>query len=135
MEVTEKPKVGITSLTFDQLAQLRNKLSAEIKTQEEIVDGYKMKREKVDQEFLRRFNEQGLSNVKTAHGTPYIIERTSVSVADPEAFKAWVVEQNALDFMETRANKAMVEAYKEANEDLPPGLNWNAKRAIGLKRS
>lgn len=135
MEVMEKPKVGISTLTFDQLAQLRNKLSAEIKAQEEVVSALKVKREKVDVEFLRRFNEQGLTNVKTAHGTPYIIERTSVSVADADAFRGWVTENKALDFMELRANKSMVEAYKETHGDLPPGLNWYAKLTIGLKKS
>lgn len=134
MEAEARPKVGISQLTFDQLAQLRNKLSAEIKAADDIVDALKAKREKVDVEFLKRFNAQGLTNVKTAHGTPYIIERTSVSIANPEVFRDWVLQNGALDFMELRANKNMVVAYKEEHDDLPPGLNWSAKLAIGLKK-
>lgn len=135
MEAEAKVRVGISTLTYEQLVQLRNKLSEQVKEAEAVVDGLKAKREKVDVEFLKRFNEQGISNVKTAFGTPYIIERTSVSVADPDVFRGWVLQTGALDFMELRANKTMVVAYKEEHEDLPPGLNWSSKLSIGLKRS
>lgn len=133
MEVAEK-KTGISELTFDQLTALRNKLSADIKEREDVVDQIKAKRLKVDQEFLRRFNEQGITNVKTAHGTPHVIERTSVSVSDKDAFRQWVVDNNALDFMELRANKPMVVAYKDEHEELPPGLSWSATRTIGVTK-
>lgn len=133
MEVLEK-KTGISTLTLDQLTALRNKLSAEIKAQDDITDAIKAKRGKVDVEFLRRFNEQGITSVRTSFGTPHIIERTSVGVADKDAFRSWVLENNALDFMELRANKSMVVTYKEEHEALPPGLNWSVARTIGVTK-
>jgi hypothetical protein len=135
METTlERPKAKLSDLTFDQMAAMRLKLNEQIKDAEVVVSEIKAKREKIDVEFLRRFNEQGLQNVKTKHGTPYIIERTTVSVADKDAFWKWMEKNNAFDFMEVRASKKMVESYKEEHEDLPPGLNWNASLTIGMNR-
>lgn len=133
MEVKEKK--GISELTFDQLTLLRNKLGDEIKAAEAAVDVIKKKREKVDTEFLRRFNEQGLTSVKTKVGTPYIITYESFSVADKDAFTNWIEQTGALDFLEVRANKSMVSAYKEEHNDLPPGINYSATLKIGVKKS
>lgn len=133
-QTMEKPKAKLSELTFDQMAALRIKLNEQIKEAEVAVSAIKAKREKIDVEFLRRFNEQGLQNVKTKHGTPYIIERTSVSVADKDAYWAWMEANNAFDFMEVRASKKMVEAYKEQHGDIPPGLNWSAALTIGMTR-
>lgn len=132
--VAEKPKAKLSDLTFDQMALMRTKLQEKIKEAEAVVAEIKTKREKLDVEFLRRFNEQGLQNVKTKHGTPYILERSSVSVADKDLYWSWMEKNNAFDFMEVRANKKMVEAYKEQHEELPPGLNWNSTLTIGMTR-
>jgi hypothetical protein len=134
MQVAEKPKLKLTDLTFDQMAVFRHKATEQIKAAEEVVSALKAKREKIDVEFLRRFNEQGIQNVKTAHGTPHIIKRESYSVGNKDAFMDWVKETGALDFLEVRAAKNMVEVYKEEHEELPPGINYSAKLSIGVTK-
>lgn len=134
MEVVTREKRKLSDLTFDQMAQARNMLSEQIKASDDATSALKAKREKIDVEFLRRFNEQGLQNVKTKHGTPHIIKRESYSVADKDTFMSWVKENNALDFLEVRAAKHMVEAYKEQNEEIPPGINYSAKLTIGVTK-
>ena len=132
--VVEKTKVKLSDLTFDQLAVYRHKASEQIKAQEEIVSALKAKREKIDTEFLARFAQQGLQSVRTAHGTPHIIKRESYSVGNKDAFMDWVKETGALDFLEVRAAKNMVEVYKEEHEELPPGINYSAKLSIGVTK-
>ena len=134
MQVAEKPKAKLSELTFDQMAVYRHKATEQIKAAEEVVAALKAKREKIDVEFLRRFNEQGIQNVRTKHGTPHIIKRESYSVADKDAFMGWVKTNNALDFLEVRAAKHMVEAYKEEHEEIPPGINYSAKLTIGVTK-
>lgn len=133
MEVKEKK--GLSALQYSQLAAVRNKLGAEIKAHEDAIKELKAKRHKVDTEFLRRFNEEGITSVKTPHGTPYILTRTAASVSDKDAFMAWMRENNAFDFMNVSANKTMVAAYVEEKEMLPPGISWTAIREIGLNKS
>lgn len=136
MDTPVKQKISLSDLSYDKLTCTRNQLSEKISDAEKVVEELKGKRERVDREFLRRFNEEGISSIKTRdYGTPYTIERSSVSVADKEVFMNWMRENNAFDFMEVRASKTMVVAYKEQHEDLPPGLNWSSKLAIGVKRS
>lgn len=134
MEVATKEKRKLSDLTFDQMAMARNMLSEQIKAADEVTSALKAKREKIDVEFLRRFNEQGLQNVKTKHGTPHIIRRESYTVADKDTFMSWVKTNNALDFLEVRAAKHMVEAYKEQHEEIPPGINYSAKLTIGVTK-
>lgn len=132
-KVAEKRK--LSDLTYDQLAAARVALDGKIKEQDDVVDALKAKREKVNQEFLRRFNEQGVQNVKTKHGTPHIVHRSSCTVADWDAFRDWVIEGQQWDFLERRANKTMVQGYKESSEGaLPPGLNWSVKADLGFKK-
>ncbi len=133
MEVKEKK--GISELTYDQLTVLRNNLSAKVKEAEEAVDLIKDKRNKVDAEFLRRFHAEGMTSVKTKAGTPYIITYESFSVADKDTFMGWVDQNDAIDFLEVRANKSMMQAYKEEHKDLPPGVNYSATLKIGVKKS
>lgn len=132
--VAERPKAKLADLNFDQLAVYRHKASEQIKAAEEAVAALKAKREKIDQEFLARFAQQGIQNVKTAHGTPHIIKRESYSVGNKDAFMDWVKETGALDFLEVRAAKNMVEVYKEQHEELPPGINYSAKLSIGVTK-
>lgn len=134
MEVKEKRK--LSELTFDQLAEVRVRLGRQITLAEQGVSDLKSKREKVDTEFMARFNAQGLQNVKTQHGTPYIMHRSSCSVADWDAYRAWVLEQNDLDFIDRRPNKTMVAAWKESHDgQLPPGLNWSVTAVLGFTKS
>lgn len=128
--VKSRPK--LPDLTYDDLAKVRNQISFKIEEVEKAVKELKVKRDKVDTEFLRRFNEQGIQTVRTNHGTPYIIERTSCSAEDKDIFLSWIQKNDSWDFLEVRPKKAMVEEYVRENGTLPPGLSWNAKNCIGL---
>lgn len=102
---------------------------------EDAVD--KGRQEKIEIEILRRLNERGTDSTSSrTHGTAYRLVRTSCNVADWDAyFNQFVVPNQAWDFIERRANKTMVEAYRdEHNGELPPGLNWSEVAAIGFRR-
>ena len=78
---------------------------------------------------------QGLTSLPTKSGTPYMTEKTSVTVSDPAAYKAWIEEDPARwVFLDVKANKTAVVAYKEEFDDLPPGLNWRAEVAVNVRR-
>ena len=134
MQVAEKPKAKLSELTFDQMAVYRHKATEQIKAAEEVVAALKAKREKIDVEFLRRFNEQGIQNVKTKHGTPHIIKRESYSIADKPAYIAWCKATGNEDFMEIRASKTQIDVYKAEHEEIPPGINYSAKLTIGVTK-
>jgi hypothetical protein len=57
-------------------------------------------------------------------------------VADRDAFlHGFVIPNEAWEFLENRVSKSAVEQFKEANNDLPPGLNWREERVVNIRRS
>lgn len=91
---------------------------------------------KIEAVLLARFNESGIESVRTAEGTAYTSVRTSVSVADGDAFFNFVKEHGAYEMIERRPAKTAIEQYKAANDnELPPGLNWSETRVINFRKS
>ena len=43
--------------------------------------------------------------------------------------------EERLSFLENRVNKTMVDQYKAANDDLPPGLNYRSEVTVGVRRA
>jgi hypothetical protein len=76
-----------------------------------------------------------LENLRTAAGTCYTTTRRTASLADPEAFMRYVIEHNAFDLMDRRANSTAVQDFVKKNKALPPGCNLNAIETVGVRRA
>lgn len=107
--------------------------------------------------FLDQMNKMGLDSLKNEAGTPYKSERSSVTVADNEAYVGWVLDKalealpvtpearnavktaimdsGALAFIESRASKSAVEAFMEETKQLPPGLNRRVESVVNVRAS
>ena len=95
----------------------------------------KGKQDRIEEEFLKRFNERGIDNVSTKGvGTAYKTIRTSASVADWDTLFDFVQGEGAWEMLERRVNKTAVEQFKTAHEDLPPGVNWSETQVINFRR-
>jgi hypothetical protein len=90
---------------------------------------------KIEAKLLEVFDKLGMDSVKTEFGTAYSSTRSTASVADPETFMSFVIENAEWSLLEKRAAKLAVEQYKDANGDLPPGINYRAERVVNIKRS
>ena len=86
---------------------------------------------------LDQLQTQGLQNMKTLHGTVYQTLKELVTVADGDAFFQWVRENDKFEFLNKAANKtAVLEAMGEKRtETPPPGVNYSAVRAVGIRKS
>ena len=142
MEAVTKPKKQLSDLTFNQLAKIRGDLTMHIAEAEEAVKALKAKREKLDVEVMLRFNEGGLTSVKTEYGSLHTITRTSASCADKDAYMDWIKNTGNWDFLEVRPAKAMIETYMDEVDEstgkkhgLPPGINWSAKLTVGMRKA
>jgi hypothetical protein len=93
------------------------------------------KQDKIEVEFLRRFQERGIDNVSARDvGTAYRTTRSSATVADWDTFLNHVVENEAWEMLERRVNKTAVQQYKAEEEDLPPGVNWAETQVVNFRR-
>jgi hypothetical protein len=87
--------------------------------------------------FLGYMNTNGLTSLPTQAGTPYRAERTSVTVADKVSFMAWILAEpeRIEQFLDVKANKTAVVAFKEEHQDIPPGLNYSAEFVVNVRKS
>lgn len=96
---------------------------------------YDKAQEAIEAELLRQFNEMGIDSIKTPEGTAYTSLSTSVSIADWDAYKAFIAEQDdPFMFIERRASKEAVEQFRAANDDVPPGVKWSATKSVNFRR-
>lgn len=95
----------------------------------------KTKQEKIESEFLRRFQDRGIDNVSARDvGTAYKSTRSSATVGDWDTFLEHIQENDAWELLERRANKTAVEQFKSVNDDLPPGVNWSETQVVNFRR-
>jgi hypothetical protein len=97
--------------------------------------GDKGKQDKIEVEFLRRFQERGIDNVAARDvGTAYRSTRASATVGDWDTFLDHVRENEAWEMLERRVNKTAVEQFKAEDGDLPPGVNWSETQVVNFRR-
>jgi hypothetical protein len=76
------------------------------------------------------------SSIATDNGTCYETVRHSTSLADPEAFMKYVINNGAFDLMDRKANATAVREFAKAQGgQLPPGVNLSSIKTIGVRRS
>jgi hypothetical protein len=110
----------------DRVKQIKEKHKQELAPFNEKMD-------KIESALLKYFSEKGMQSCRTKHGTPYITERMSVKVVDREAYLAYVLENNALPFLESKANTTAVKEYMEEHEDTPPGVKVTVERKVNVR--
>jgi hypothetical protein len=127
-----------TELRDDELVKLyialrdrRAKRAADFKL-EDTPDELKM--DKIEALLLGRMQASGAESVRTKFGTAYRTTKSYASVADWDAFRRFVQENDAWELLTRGANKTAVEQYKAANEDLPPGVNMRTEVVVNFNR-
>lgn len=91
---------------------------------------------KAESYFLGYMNLNGLTSLPTAEGTPYKSLQTSVTVADKVAYFGWLSEkpERFEEYLDIKANKTAVLAMREAENDIPPGLNYREENVCNVRR-
>lgn len=78
--------------------------------------------------------ENSLVNLKTKAGTCYTTTKRTASLSDPDAFMTYVIEHNAFDLLDRRANSTAVQDFVKKFKALPPGCNLNTIETVGVRR-
>jgi hypothetical protein len=93
------------------------------------------KQEKIEVEFLKRFNKRGIDNVSARGiGTAYRSVRASAKVADWDSLLDFIKKEGAWEMLERRVSKVAVEQFKAETDDLPPGVDWGETQVINFRR-
>lgn len=76
----------------------------------------------------------GGDSVSTPHGTVYRTVKNSATLADGEAFWSYVVDNEAWDMVDKKANVVAVADYIEEHNAPPPGVNYTSMFTVGVRR-
>lgn len=73
--------------------------------------------------------------IRTDAGTAYIKTTYTTPLVDTEAFMNFVVEQEAYELLDKRANSTAVQEYVKEHGNLPPGVNLKAFTKVNVNRA
>ena len=85
--------------------------------------------------FTLKAQEEGLKTIPTTCGTAYWTVHSRATVADPDVFRRFVIDNSAWDLMETRASSLAVKSYVEAHGAPPPAINYSTVRVFNLRQT
>jgi hypothetical protein len=116
------------TIPMDKLARIYRKIKAEI---DELTKDYDTKVEtlKAKQDTLKfamkdQMKALGVKSVNTTFGTVSMVQKTRYSTQDWDSFKAFIVENDAVDLLEKRIAQTNMAQYLVENPgSVPPGLN------------
>lgn len=90
--------------------------------------------DRIEAAILAEFTKAGIDSCSTGEGTAYRSVKTSASVADWDATLNFIRANDLWHMLERRVSKDAVVQWKNENNDLPPGLNWNEIVSINVRR-
>lgn len=120
---------------IQQYVDLRRKKTELAEQQKEAMAPYNSAMMGLENVFMAEMDKAGVDSVSARDvGTIYRSTRSTVTVADFEALKAFVLEHGAWELLQARANAPAVEAYLEDTGELPPGINLNRILKINVRK-
>ncbi len=77
---------------------------------------------------------ENVNSVNTDAGTAYKTTVEQATVSDMSSFIEFVKENEAWHLLEKRVSKTGVRELLDADEPLPPGINWYVTTAINVRK-
>lgn len=122
-------------LIVERYVQLRDKLAEMDAAHKDATSEIKAGMTRLENALLETLNAQGSESVRTKFGVAMKVKSTSATVGDWDSFLNYVRENQRWDMINKAANKTAVVEFKEANDDLPPGINWREAVTVQVRRA
>jgi hypothetical protein len=127
------------SVPLDRLAKVYRKIQAKI---QQLTADYDAEFAKLDAQraaIKTALKDQllalGIKSVNTEEGTVILSTKTRYSTQDWDAFKQFVIDNDALDLYERRISQTNMATFLRDNPGVvPPGLNSNSEYAISVRK-
>jgi hypothetical protein len=117
-----------------QYIGLRDALKALEAIHKEKTDQYKTLMETLGGKLQDFLDNAGVESAKTSEGTVYSTTRYTASLSDPNAFMSYVKMHEMWDLLDKRANASACRDFVTEHKSLPPGVNLNALKTVGVRR-
>ncbi len=135
MDTDTPTKVAPVDALVDSYVKLRD-VKAKLKAEYDLQVGpVEQAMDKIEARLLTTLDSQGVEAFKTASGTAFKTTKTTCGVADWDAFFQFVRANGYWNMLNHAANKTAVDEYRQAHNDLPPGVNWRVERCVQVRRT
>ena len=115
--------------------KIRTRIQELTKQYESEVEDLKAQQDEVKAAMKDQLMALGSKSVKTDQGTVILTTKTRYFTQDWDAFKTFVVENDALDLYERRIHQSNMAKFLEDNPSLvPPGLNSDKEFDISVRK-
>lgn len=118
-----------------QYVRLRDKIKEADDAHKAKLKDAKEHLENLNNTLLDRLNQVGGESVKTSSGTVYRTTKRSASIADGDAFRQFVINNEAFDLVDWRANPNAVDDFIKEEKAPPPGVNFATHFVVGVRRA
>lgn len=116
---------------YVKLRDLKAKIKAEY---DEKVGKVDAALEGIEGGLMSFLNQTGLETANSKFGTFFKRTTTSAKVADRDVFLHFVIENDALNFLVSKANPTAVNEYIEVHGTVPPGIDLTRMTSISVNR-
>ena len=117
---------------YRRIRDAKSELTAKYETE---LAGLEAQLDTVSEAMREHMKAAGVTSVKTPEGTIILSKQTRYSVQDWDAFKAFVIEHNALDLFEKRLAQKNTEQFLEENPKTAiPTLMSDAKYVVSVRK-
>jgi hypothetical protein len=117
-----------------QFVQLRDHIEAADKAHKEAMKPKREMLEQLNGIILGLLKDAGLQNAANETHTAYRTTKVSATIADGAAFRKYVLDNDALDLVDWRANKTAVKGFLKEHGGLPPGVNYSVTHVVGVQK-
>lgn len=123
----------------DRVAQyitVRNKIAEIKKRHEDELAPFNKALVMLNGDLLDKLQKAGVdSTTIRGVGTVYKTVKDSASIADPAAFKLFVIQKQHWELADWRANAPAVKAFLAENQAYPPGVNFRSVAVVGVRKA
>jgi len=135
MTASEIPMPDTIDALVEQMVKVRDKLKEADDAHKEKTKVARDYKEQIEAALLAKLNDVGGESVKTAHGTVYRTTRRSATIADGGVFREFVIDSEAFDLVDWKANANAVDDFIKNEGTPPPGVNYTTAYTVGVRRA
>lgn len=127
------PDVSVLIADYIKVRDLKSKADEAHKNK---MQQYTSLLEQLETHLLKFLHNAGVdSTAVKGLGTAYIRTVQSATIADPEIFKKFVIDNSKYELVDWKANANAVRDHATSAGALPPGVNYSSAQKIGIRRS
>lgn len=117
---------------YMRLRRQKEEIENEVKDRTKTI---KDKMDKLEAWLKTQMDAQGLTSVKTRHGTAFLTTTDYANVADWDAIIDFVKTNDSYEFLEKRISKIAVRDHIKHHKTVPPGVNYGTKLNVNIRKA